>query len=160
LPPGVDLSCLLPAPKAPKCQETVSLQPKAGSVAPRPRPTTKVPKRSPSSGKPNKQFHPAMSSWPLSSPSWGRGWRSAANSFYVSEHLPKQRLWQAVSGELLFRPIIRRIPWHSPNSATAQINRVTSYMTSVYVIDFKRALRIGEAHVFKEENNCKDPNWL
>jgi len=25
-----------------------------------------------------------MSSWPLSSPACGRGWRSAANSFYVS----------------------------------------------------------------------------
>ena len=25
-----------------------------------------------------------MSSWPLSSPTCGRGWRSAANSFYVS----------------------------------------------------------------------------
>jgi hypothetical protein len=35
-------------------------------------------------------------------------------------------------------------PGHSPNSATAQINRVTSYMASVYLIDFKRALRIGE----------------
>ena len=64
-------------------------------MGPRPIATTKVPKRSPSSGKPSKRFYPAMSSGRCPVPLAGED-GGLRRTRFTSALLPRQRLRQSV----------------------------------------------------------------